>query len=135
MKTHVAEPQASFEFYLAPLDTHVLVERFDDAVVMRLSRDNLSEMRKLCFVRELAAEGFIPDECRWRSVPPVRWVVDPSWLKLDPEVIAQTRRFMLRSIAGAAVLWLLLMALAFYRAGAGGLPRPVTPGSLSAAHG
>ena len=37
--------------------------------------------------------------------------MDLSWLKIDPQMMAKTRRFMVRLIAGAVLLWLVMMAV------------------------
>jgi hypothetical protein len=70
----------SFDFYFHDLDTTVVVEDAEDAVLVRASRDAFTPRRKLNFIRELAAEGFIAD-CFRR----VRWLVDaslatPGWM-------------------------------------------------------
>jgi hypothetical protein len=36
--------------------------------------------------------------------------VDISWLRTDPAALARARRFMLRLLAGAGLLWLILMS-------------------------
>ena len=105
-----------FEFYFSRLDTLVLVEEADGDVVVRATRDTFSEGRKEGFIHELAQEGFIPDEYRWRSVAGVdtlcgvRWLIDVSWLQLAPEAIVTARRFMLRLFLSVTVLWILLLA-------------------------
>ena len=120
MKTTVHE-QPSFDFYFGPLDTLVRVEEADEQVVIRATRDTFSEQRKAIFIRELAAEGFIPDRYRWftavgdASRLGVRWRVDVSWLNLSPELTAATRRFMLRVLGTATVLWFVLMTTLFLR--------------------
>jgi hypothetical protein len=99
------------------VDTLVRVETSSVAVVIRASRNTFSEQRKRRFIHELAAEGFIPDDYEWLSLASselsrgVRWLVDVSWLKIDPEMTAKTRRFMVRLIAGAALLWLVMMTV------------------------
>jgi hypothetical protein len=120
MKTHATEPP-HFESYFARLDTLVLVEARDDAVVIRATRVTFSERRKEYFIRELAAEGFIPDACRWFSpaggaaAARVRGLVDFSWLKPDEALTAQTRRFVIRLLLSATLLWLLLLGSLFWR--------------------
>ena len=105
----------SYEFYFADLDTLVLVESSPDEVIIRATRNTFSERRKNFFIHELAAEGFIPENYAWVSVGGpdfsrgVRWLVDLSWLKNqlpDPSV---SRRFMLRLLGGAVLLWVVLM--------------------------
>lgn len=116
MQTQSAPP-CCYEFYFPDVDTLVQVETSALAVVIRASRNTFSEQRKRRFIHELAAEGFIPDDYEWLSLASselsrgVRWLVDISWLTIDPEVTAQTRRFMMRLIAGAALLWLVMMAV------------------------
>jgi hypothetical protein len=90
-------------------------------VVIRATRNTFSDERKACFIRELAAEGFIPEEFHW--LPPaagersrsVRWLVDRSYFMPGPAFTAQTRRFMIRLLGAAALFWMLLMALLFWR--------------------
>jgi hypothetical protein len=115
----------SYEFYFPQVDTLARVENADGTVLIRTSRDTFSERRKACFVRELAAEGFIPDTYQWFSSSGadsflgVRWLVDISWLKLPAAVLAGAKRFMQRLLAGTALFWCLLMTLLFQ----GGLGR------------
>ena len=116
MQTQSAPP-CCYEFYFPDVDTLVRVETSSVAVVIRASRNTFSEQRKRRFIHELAAEGFIPDDYEWLSLASselsrgVRWLVDVSWLKIDPEMTAKTRRFMVRLIAGAALLWLVMMTV------------------------
>ncbi len=104
-----------YEFYFPDLDTLVLVEESGGEVVIRATRDTFSERRKCYFIRELAAEGFIPDSYRWLSLARpesfhgARWTVDFSWLKLPPAILARARNSMLRMFSGAALLWLILI--------------------------
>ena len=120
MKTTVLEPPG-FDFYFGPLDTLVRVEEVDEQVVIRATRDTFSGQRKACFIRELAAEGFIPDRYHWFTAVGdagrlgIRWRVDVSWLKFNPELTIATRRFMLRVLGAATVLWLVLMTTLFLR--------------------
>jgi len=116
MKTNTTDPE-TFEFCFPNLDTLVCVENRPDEVVVHATRATFSEERKTCFIRELAAEGFIPDSYRWfhngssfLCHSTVRWLVDYSWWRLNPVVIANTRRFMVRLFLGGALLWFILMA-------------------------
>ncbi len=110
-------PPCCYEFYFPDVDTHVQVERSSAAVIVRATRNTFSEQRKRGFIHELAAEGFIPDDYEWLSLAGselsrgVHWLVDISWLKINPEMTARTRRFMVRLIAGAGLLWLVMMAV------------------------
>jgi hypothetical protein len=101
-----------YEFYFAPLDTLVTVENLPRGPVIRASRHTFSTERKACFIRELAAEGFIADKYRWDhagALEEVQWIVDRSAFMPDAAHVAQTRRFILRLVCSAAVLWLILM--------------------------
>src|SRR5882724_3862914 len=109
MRAQLNSPK-SFEFYFADQDNLILVENQTEGLLIRATRDNFSESRKTFFIRELAAEGFISETYQrfsgfgeWSSLP-VRWLVDYSWLKLDRNLCARTNRFMLRLIAGAIIL-------------------------------
>lgn len=105
------------EFYFPNLDTQVLVDEAEDAVVIRATRATFSERRKIFFIHELAAEGFIDEAYRWfegfgsGGFLPVRWVVDRSWVQPNTNLAARTRRCMFLLLGGAAVLWVILMGL------------------------
>ncbi len=102
-----------YEFYFAPLDTLVTVENLPQGPIIRASRHTFSAERKACFIRELAAEGFIADKYRWDhagAMEEVQWIVDRSAFMPDAARLAQTRRFVRRLVCSAAVLWLILMA-------------------------
>jgi hypothetical protein len=111
---------AQFEFYFANLDSLVLVETREREVIIRATRNSFSEERKVSFIHELAAEGFIPDNYRWfssftstsTSELNVRWLVDISWLSHNAARTTMNR-LMIRTIIGAALLWLAMMALFF----------------------
>ena len=110
MKTH-RECDRSFQFTFPKLDTLVQVEEQDDIVVIRASRDSFSERRKLSFIRELAAEGFIADCFQW-SRRGVRWLVDASLAKPRQDIAEHTNHFMFRLWWCAVLLWVALMAVA-----------------------
>jgi hypothetical protein len=110
--------------------------------MIRATRDTFSEERKICFIRELAAEGFIPDDYRWLYNGPtsngcslIRWSVDRSWCELSPHAIAETRRFMLKIIAGGILLWLLLMVCVFLSSAQHGLSSAHQPVTVNKHHG
>jgi hypothetical protein len=118
MKTKtLAENSGCFEFSFPRSDTLASVACTADEVVIRTSRDALTEERKAAFVRELASEGFIPDHYQWlfaandRTAGRIRWLVDPRWWMPGAEVTARTSRFVARVFASAALLWLGLMAM------------------------
>jgi hypothetical protein len=117
MKTH-AHCNRRFEFQFPDVDTRILVEDLEDGVVIRASRDTFSERRKLSFIRELAAEGFIAD-CFQRSCRDVRWLVDASSAKPGEAIAARTGHFMIRLLVCSVLLWLGLMGtlLLFGRGG------------------
>lgn len=115
---------AGFEFYFAKLDTLVWVETSSSEVVIHSTRATFSPAHKACFIRELAAEGFIPEDCAWSASGSgdyshsVRWQVDTAWLKPNPLLAAQTCRFVLRLIGFAALFWVAMMIILFCRSGA-----------------
>ena len=126
-----------FEFFFPRIDTLVEVEPALDGVVIRASRDTFSAERKASFIRELAAEGFIDAGDRWAPVPGprVRWLVDAASFLPGPAVLAETRRFVLRLLLGAAIAWVLLMAVLLVRPPRGrGLRQLRAPVTLRAAH-
>src|SRR5258708_7070593 len=112
----------TFEFCFIELDyTLVRVEESAGEVTFRPTADTFSNHRKICFIRELAAEGFIPDDYRWFSLTGsetytrgVRWLVDfSSWLKLDEALIARTNRLVRRLILPVTLLLFFFIYLIF----------------------
>jgi hypothetical protein len=98
MATKLNQPRRT-EFYHRSPENYLLVENQDDGrVVILAALDNYSERRKALFIRELAAEGFIPDEYQFLTNTGgdgffgVRWTIDGSWLVVPPEVIAISHR-------------------------------------------
>jgi len=105
-------PSRSYSFAFPRLDTVIEVESVADRLVVHASRDTFSRDRKACFLRRLAAEGFIAEE--WASDwVTVRWIVEPDRFMPDQAHRAKTGRFMRRFLAAAFALWLSLMAFAF----------------------
>jgi hypothetical protein len=117
-------PQSrTYEFGFPHLDTLVLVEDHGSSVVIRATRDTFSEQRKIAFIRELAAEGFIDDSYRWFSLAGkesyfgVRWRVDFSWLELPAIIITRARRFMLGLQLGGFLVWAVLLVAFLHNTG------------------
>lgn len=111
-----------FEFYFRDLDTLVKVETPDpDTVIVRATRNTFSERRKVSFIRELAAEGFIPDGCQWyplpAGMPRIHWVIDVSWLRLSEAAKARSRRFMYSVLGGGFALWTALLTTLLFTQG------------------
>jgi hypothetical protein len=107
-----------FEFAFPRLDTLLLVEVADAGVTIRATRDTFSPRRKACFVRELVAEGFIPEEFQWFQVEGahschrgVRWLVDVSWLGIDEAMMARTHRGMMKFLGLSFMAAALLVGL------------------------
>ena len=99
----------------------ILVENNVDGVVIRAARDNLSDRDKACFIRYLAAEGFISDEfesfgksgsCRTTSIT---WVVEPNRARRQRSQLERVERFMIQLLISASALWLALFAFALLR--------------------
>jgi hypothetical protein len=104
-----------YEFFIHDLETHVQVENPDpDTVIVRATRNTFSERRKVQFIRELAAEGFIPDGCQWyplpAGMPRIRWVIDVSWLKMSKAAKSHTRRVVLGLVGGGLLVWTALLS-------------------------
>jgi hypothetical protein len=118
MKSLEEEPRC-FEFAFPRMDTLLRVEESDGNVIIRASRDSFSTRRKISFIRELVAEGFIPDDYKWHLLADpdspsrgVQWRVDHSWLRLDEAAMARTRRSMMKLLASAILLLVAEMTLA-----------------------
>jgi hypothetical protein len=115
MKTQ-KDHSTQYEFYVRDLDNLILVEISSDGVIIRAARDNFSERRRRNFIRHLAAEGFIPDECQWFDTSGlmggrgVRWIIDHSWIRVPEEAKREAGRFMRRLLIGTVAFWLILMA-------------------------
>lgn len=96
----------------------ILVENSEDSVAIHAARDNFSEGEKVCFIRYLAAEGFISDEFEdfresdWQGTS-ITWTVDQSWAKRGPAYLEHVDRFMIQLFASASITWLAQMAFAF----------------------
>ena len=106
MATRVFQPQRT-EFYQVFSDNLILVENQEGGVLIRAARQNFSERRKALFIRELAAEGFIPDHYQYFSDTDgcsffgVRWIVEISWIEMPPEVNRTAQRRSLVRFLGA----------------------------------
>lgn len=107
---------ATYDFFFGDLDTLIRVEELGGEVLVRCSRESFSPRRKEFFIRELAAEGFIPDEFRWMPLAEgigsrgVKWVTDISWLEIPKALLERSRRFMIRLLVGSTALWLVGIA-------------------------
>jgi hypothetical protein len=117
METPLFEPRCA-EFCFPHLDTRVRVEVSDEFVTIRATRDSFSPRRKDFFIRELAAEGFIPDRFQWSSpedagspIGRLRWRVDHAWLSLGQAGSASARRTAFRFLTIAVLLLSLLLEL------------------------
>jgi hypothetical protein len=109
-----------YDFAYPRLNMSVLVEVSDECVTIRMSRDGFSDERKMAFVHELAAEGFIPDAYMWISPSygrtsgcEIRWVVDSSWMEPGEEMLARSRQFVFRIISYSVIVMVVFMGLLF----------------------
>jgi hypothetical protein len=98
----------------------ILVEEHEDSITVRAAADDFNDERKSAFIRELAAEGFIPDRYQWYSgsdfsgYAGVTWVIDRSWLPNTPALMRRKAMpWIIGSFGGACVLFLLLMCAVF----------------------
>lgn len=103
-----------FEFYFSDLDNMLRVQCGEDGrVIVQCTQDNVPEKRKTFFIRELAAEGFIPDEYQWFSGTTteslrVQWVKDWSWVKVPETMGGRSVKFLL----AVFVLWMAAVRVA-----------------------
>lgn len=78
-----AHPPSVYEFFTQAPENMIRVEtRPDGEVHITLAVDNFSEQRRAYFVRELAAEGFIPDHYSYLSeneLLGVKWHLGTEW--------------------------------------------------------
>ena len=105
------------EFVHRRPDNRILVENGENGVVIHATRNNFSPARKRAFVREIAAEGFIPDQFEWlvdsgiENVPGLIWIIDGSGAQAHSIVKGMATRRIVRILAASGVLWLALMLL------------------------
>lgn len=95
------------------------IENQGDHVLFRAAYDNFSKRRKAFLIRQLAAEGYIPDCFEHFTEHTVSseliWVVDRSLLYLAPEARQSSSRFMRRLVLGGCLLWLVELAVLLLR--------------------
>lgn len=118
MQTHTCK-ETCFKFKFPGLDTLVKVQNLAGKVVIRATRNSFSQARKISFIHELAAEGFIPDNFRWYSDETMGfaldWIIDRP-LCVPESAIRTADRFMFKLLAGGAILFVLSMLFLFLRA-------------------
>lgn len=109
-----AHPPSVYEFFTQQPENMIRVEtRADGEVHITLAVDNFNEQRKAYFVRELAAEGFIPDHYSYLSeneLLGVKWHLGTDWCSVaDPEnsVAFHRGRFI---VLACFLLWVLFVA-------------------------
>jgi hypothetical protein len=113
-------PQTA-EFPLRDPKNLILVQNSADGVIIRAARDNLSERDKACFIRYLAAEGFISDEFEsfGKSGPcpttSITWLMEQNWARSQGTQLERVERFMIQLLISASALWLALFAFALLR--------------------
>lgn len=112
------------EFINHEPENFILIENeTDGTVLIRAARNNFSERRKIAFIHEMAAEGFIPDHLQWFSdsdthtLTDVKWVIDHSWVRIHSAARKNAKRLMVAMLMFAGSLWLILMGVAIMRAG------------------
>ncbi|MDB6123136.1 MAG: hypothetical protein JWQ71_2129 [Pedosphaera sp.] len=116
MKAETSFPKR-VTFHQKNPENFILVENNKNRAMIRAAFDNFSEARKVYFIKELAAEGFIPDHYQWFSDPDsdgyfgVRWIVDDSWLEVDRIGTLKTEMLCRRMLLLACILWVVLMSL------------------------
>lgn len=126
-----------FQFYFSDLDNIVLVEcGEDESVTVRASKNNVSEQRKIFFIRKLATEGFIPDNYQWFSGSTngsngVLWIKDYSWLKTHKVSNNRTNRIMRRLLVASCLLWISMMRVLVVSHDTTAKPEGKTPGTLA----
>jgi hypothetical protein len=111
---------ASFQFSTNNPQNLIVVEHQDDEVLFRAAYDNFSPRRKAFLIRQLAAEGYIPD-CfedftELTAGAGLVWVIDRSLLNVAPEARQRCSRFMRRLMVGSGLLLLLELCLLLWRA-------------------
>ena len=115
-----AGSRAPIEFSTHNPENIIVIEHHGGRVLFRAAHDNFSERRKAFLIRQLAAEGYIPDqyerltEHEW--APDLLWVVDHSLIRMGPDATRRVSRFMQRLIMGGCLLWCLEVLLVLFLA-------------------
>lgn len=97
MKTPTAETRF-YEFRFPHLNTMLRLVVHGESATIYASRDSFSMLRKELFIRELAAEGFIPDGQHSGycddadTLRGVRWLLDYEWPAREQNSEAGARR-------------------------------------------
>ena len=116
MRTELGLPKRA-EFHCRQPDNYILVQNHKDGVMIRATSDNFSEQRKAAFIRELAAEGFIPDHYQWfldadaSNYLAIKWIIDPSWLRVEKRLVGKAELICGRALLLVAIVWLVLIAM------------------------
>lgn len=111
-----------YEFAFPRHDTLIWVEETGGGITVHATRDTFSAEHKAAFLRELALEGFIPEEYQWAAGLEgwgrfrIHWVIDYSWLKISETLLKRVRRLMIGLFLSVATLWAILMSLLFFSA-------------------
>jgi hypothetical protein len=118
MKALTSEPRI-FQFRFPKLGAFLKVEVWDDSVIIRSTRNTFSALRKAAFVRELVAEGFIPEDFLWASIAGdetpnggIQWLVEKPGFKQDEAMAERTRRTVLRLTAPVGLMLAIFIGLA-----------------------
>jgi hypothetical protein len=109
----------SFQFSTHNPQNLIVVENHEDRVLFRAAYNSFSERRKAFLVRQLAAEGYIPDcfehYTEEVSDPGLVWVLDRSLLYVAPAARRRCSRFMARLVVGGCLLWALEVGILLLR--------------------
>ncbi len=120
MRAKVAYPER-VKLSTARPQNLVVIENFDESVIIRAQRDNFSPREKACFIRYLAAEGYIPEIYQWFADPDSECSLHATWIVNEGRVAVKRSsnkalRQILRIIGCAGLVWLVLMIFAFLHA-------------------
>jgi hypothetical protein len=105
----------SFEMPTYNPENVITVENVKDGVIVRAAYGNFSLRRKAFLIRELAAEGCIPDrfeQCsEWFLPEDLMWVVDCSLVEVGAAAIRRSRRWLRRLLLASCFVWLTEISL------------------------
>ncbi len=109
-----------YEFNFPQLETMVQVIACSEHITIRATRPTFCPQRQEYFIRQLAREGFIPDEYQWPSAhaASIRWLVDASWVSpAEVDEPDPSRRLWWAGLfCSAGAIWVLSMVLLFAHA-------------------
>ena len=105
-----SQSRAPIQFSTLNPENIIAIENHGNRVTFRAAYDNFSIRRKAFLIRELAAEGYIPDRFEYVTEDlwddGLTWLVDRSLAVMGVEATRRCNRAMQRLLLTGCALWL-----------------------------